>query len=871
MASVSGYNANVESFATQSEAVKNLVKYAENLKTTLGGVRNETDKMLISYAHISSELKETINLWSQGKKSEEEINRLIEIRLQNEYKYQDAQTKTRMQMEAHEKSRQEYLKELENTLTQIAEEQEKLEKGVGDKYSRMRISQLEDEARKKKEIAEREAYDAENLGKLRNISLKEYEKEKDRQLKADIKRAEAFDKQTKAKQLRESGDTKGAKTLEREAAKDLKQADNLEGKKGMFGANGQQITNLGGFVKEMGAELATGITDAVLKLGRQLNNAVENAVNVVTEYQAKTNYRLEGANKTFDDLYKVTQKNLNVSALVKQQSVLERIGKAIDQGIVYNVEQRAFLAEVSEKIQGTFDAFDSNLLRLVRIQAADSTQARLGMEKALNDMLTTYYKDSSYLNDAFDSVSSALLEMTANQDHRTAVETEYVVQKWLGGLYSTGASSNAIQQIAQGIGYLGSGNVNALSSNQGLQSLLAISASRAGLDYGQLLTGGLNATNTNRLLAEMVSYLAEIAQSTSENKVTTSAFGNIFGLSLSDIKAFANLSTTSGNLFSDMLSYESARGVSQSAMNRMATNLGTAQMMQNVVDNAIFNTGMTYANGTGYVLYKVVDLLEQLTGGGPEIKIAPWGIGTSFKVFDIIKTGMFGAGLIGSLMSGGTDIYGGQNLGTWGATEYNKYGTGFNLRTTSGSSLSQTVGNASSQDVENETLKEGMDKSNEIQSATGATEQNIYEALVKEGDKELVSNIKLRIDSMDVNIQKAQTLLDEISNTSSKKSINVNIQKVNGKDITQDSLPTTPDESWKQLLFAAATLIKYGSIVGDFGGGLAQQFNANTEEEYTIQDLLKELLPMISGGDGIPVRLESTDSMQSLMSDLRQR
>ena len=74
MASVSGYNANVETFATQSEAVKNLIKYAENLKATIGGVRNESDKLLVSYSHISDELKETINLWSKGKKSEEQIN-----------------------------------------------------------------------------------------------------------------------------------------------------------------------------------------------------------------------------------------------------------------------------------------------------------------------------------------------------------------------------------------------------------------------------------------------------------------------------------------------------------------------------------------------------------------------------------------------------------------------------------------------------------------------------------------------------------------------------------------------------------------------------------------------------------------------------
>ena len=170
-------------------------------------------------------------------------------------------------------------------------------------------------------------------------------------------------------------------------------------------------------------------------------------------------------------------------------------------------------------------------------------------------MLTAYYKDSSYLTDLYDSVSGSLMELTANQTREQAVETEYVIQKWLGSLYSVGASSNAIQQIATGLGYLGSGNVNALAGNQNLQTLLAMSASRAGKDYATLLTSGLTASDTNDLLRAMVEYLAEIAQSTEENKVVASAFGNVFGLSLSDIKSFANLSSTVGNIFDEALTY----------------------------------------------------------------------------------------------------------------------------------------------------------------------------------------------------------------------------------------------------------------------------------------------------------------------------
>ena len=198
------------------------------------------------------------------------------------------------------------------------------------------------------------------------------------------------------------------------------------------------------------------------------------------------------------------------------------------------------------------------------------------MEKALNDMLTTYYKDSSYLNDLYDSVSGSLIELSATQSREQAVETEYVIQKWLGSLYSVGASSNAINQIATGLGYLGSGNVNALAGNQSLQTLLALSASRAGMDYASLLTGGLTAKNTNDLLRSMVEYLAEIAESTEKNKVVTSAFGNIFGLSLSDIKSFANLSSTAGNIYGEYLGYEQAAGVTNYALQKLPDYLSAA-------------------------------------------------------------------------------------------------------------------------------------------------------------------------------------------------------------------------------------------------------------------------------------------------------
>ena len=56
----------------------------------------------------------------------------------------------------------------------------------------------------------------------------------------------------------------------------------------------------------------------------------------------------------------------------------------------------------------------------------------------------------------------------------------------------------------------------------------------------------------------MVKYLAEIADSTAENKVVTSSYGNIFGLAISDIKSFQNLQASATEIFGETLDYKAS-------------------------------------------------------------------------------------------------------------------------------------------------------------------------------------------------------------------------------------------------------------------------------------------------------------------------
>lgn len=118
-----------------------------------------------------------------------------------------------------------------------------------------------------------------------------------------------------------------------------------------------------------------------------------------------------------------------VSPYVKQESIVDKVKEYINKGIAFNVEQRAFLQVVSDKIATTFNAADGTLTKLIRIQQQDSTAARLGMESALNTFLNSMYETSEYLSDLASSIRGSLYEAEALMDTKAAVELEYQVQK----------------------------------------------------------------------------------------------------------------------------------------------------------------------------------------------------------------------------------------------------------------------------------------------------------------------------------------------------------------------------------------------------------------------------------------------------------
>ena len=120
---------------------------------------------------------------------------------------------------------------------------------------------------------------------------------------------------------------------------------------------------------------------------------------------------------------------VGMSPFVKQSEVVNNLKTMIGKGISFNVEQRAFLDTISDKIATTFEAADGTLLRLVRSQQQDTTAARLGMESALTSFLNNMYETTEYMQSVAKSVRNSLQEAEALMGSKSAAAFEYQVQK----------------------------------------------------------------------------------------------------------------------------------------------------------------------------------------------------------------------------------------------------------------------------------------------------------------------------------------------------------------------------------------------------------------------------------------------------------
>lgn len=169
-----------------------------------------------------------------------------------------------------------------------------------------------------------------------------------------------------------------------------------------------------------------------VKLGafaKELDGTIKSVANYKTAWDTRLYGTSSHSQNPFENLTKMVNYGIGISPFVKQSSVMEKLNTAISEGISYNVEQRAFLDVLKEGIATTFDAFDTTLKNLVRVQQADSTAYRLGMESSLTEYLNRMFENTEYMSDLAKITSSNLYESTSLLEASQAIGYEYQVQK----------------------------------------------------------------------------------------------------------------------------------------------------------------------------------------------------------------------------------------------------------------------------------------------------------------------------------------------------------------------------------------------------------------------------------------------------------
>lgn len=500
------------------------------------------------------------------------------------------------------------------------------------------------------------------------------------------------------------------------------------------------------------ADVGKAVSAAVLAVS-DLAKQLEAKVDEIAGHKGLVDTRLQGSSNTkyagsyWDQIVRDMTSVGAINPYFKQETFASNIDKLVEKGIAFNLTQRAFLMTVSDKIANTFDAADGTLLRLVRIQQEDSTAGRLGMESALNSFLNEMYETSEYLSDVARSVRGSLQEMEALMSGAEATEVEYQVQKWLGSLYSVGMSDAAVNSISTALGQIAAGQIEGLTGN-GAGNLLIMAANDAGLSIADILTEGLDSTDTNKLLQAVVNYLAELSESAKDNKVVQQQLANVFGVKASDLKAATNLVLPGSvnAIYGSNMSYENLLGQLSDMAGSMYMRTSIAEMMTNFWENGQYTlAGGMASNPVSYLVYKMAKVVDDAAGGIdlPFLNVMGFGVDLNTTVSDLMRVAAVGGGILGSLgpmIEGLGSSFSGQamlrqlGIGTGSGLAMTPRGDGTNNNLAGGGSTSTSgsgyIGNASGSDIKDSTIQESEDsKQKQMIEAKEEAEANQVDVL----------------------------------------------------------------------------------------------------------------------------------------------
>lgn len=527
------------------------------------------------------------------------------------------------------------------------------------------------------------------------------------------------------------------------------------------------------------------LTVAVKALS-SITQQLESKMDEIASFKGPIDTRLQGssnekwAGSYWDQLVHDMTSVGAVNPFFKQETFANKIKELVDSGIAFDLEQRAFLATISDKIATTFEVADATLLRLIRIQQEDSTAGRMGMEAALNAFLNNMYETTEYLNDIAGSVRGSLAEMESLMGGAAATEVEFQVQKWLGSLYSVGMSQDAVNSISQALGQIAAGQIEGLT-NGGAGNLLIMAANDAGLSIADILTEGINSSDTNKLLQAVVNYLAEIADSSKDNNVVQQQLANVFGVKASDLRAATNLSTQDSvsAIYGNSMSYGNMLNKLFTMAGSMGSRTSLGEMMTNVWDNGQYTlAGSMASNPISYFIFKAASLLDDATGGIgiPSLTVMMNGVDLEASVADLMRVASMSTGILGSIgavVQGLTNSFNGQSMLTQlgiksgSGLAVTPRGSGVGASAGGGSSSTSSsgyVGNASGSDVKDATMQEANDTKKQ---------------LMVEAQEEAEAN---QIDSLNTTVLKIYELLDDVAHGNSYFRV-----KVEGYGLTKAS------------------------------------------------------------------------------------
>ena len=578
-------------------------------------------------------------------------------------------------------------------------------------------------AAQKKGIAELAKFEAEYAKQLAEEKMQQ-----------GIAAAEAEEKAGYAARYKERQQEKANKKAQR--AEDIAAAKEMALEQ-MEGADnfGDKMKAASAYLKasamEAGDKLKEGLANAANAAGSALSGALDKYLDTYTEYMSSINARIQGAydGMDYESLTDIITDNTSGSPYVRYEDALSNLNKLVEAGTAVNLTQRSFLASISDKIATTFDATDSSLLRLIRLQQNDTTAARLGMEAELTKLFNYYFSDTSYLSQAFDSVASAMTDLSSQLSATGSVEFDYIVQKWLGSLGSVGVEEGTLTEIASAINALGTGQIDQLEGTE-MQNLLVMAANRVGLDYGEMLIDGINSTDVNQLLYGVVDYIQETVSGA--NNVVKAQYAKLFGLSVADINAFENLSdTVVSQLYGSAMSYNDTLTALNEQLGELPNRVHMSEMINNVFDNVLATTGVSIANNSGlYGTYKAFDLLESITGGIhiPTISVFGSSLHLPDSIEGMVKAGITGIGTAISLVKAVGNWADGAGLnmarwtGNWDKGTYTGFTSMNELQTTKSST--GIVSNTNESGMQQSVYDEQQDSAEEISGTEAAGEED---------------------------------------------------------------------------------------------------------------------------------------------------